>query len=288
MKTFWPAITGDECAPAHGGLPADAGPLVDVPLRGRGGGGKSPRAVATPAEVLTGRGNCHREHQQQPAPRLLLVLSMAVSAGARVSAGVATPGRTYAHAVEHRRGDRHLLEDRRGPGRSSPVMAPAEVFITAEPALLVCLDRSGKVLWRREGEQGLPACRPDSAAREAGRRPPRLRLCHRHPVTDGKFIYASYGARPRGLPRPGRQAAMGSPVRRARNRSEQYGRTTSPLLVGNVLPAVVGPNHLIALPRERTSSSGRPPDAKTTYGIGHSTHRQRGRGVHAPRRTVSA
>ena len=79
-----------------------------------------------------------------------------------------------------------------GRGASSPVIAGQKAFITAEPSLLLCLDRSGKVLWQRDN--ALASLPPEI------RSPQKRATAHRDcgyatatPVVDGEFVYASYG-----------------------------------------------------------------------------------------------
>jgi outer membrane protein assembly factor BamB len=148
-----------------------------------------------------------------------------------------------------------------GKGASSPVIAGQKVFITAEPALLVCLDRSGKVLW--QGDDGLANLPP-------GIPPPQKRAAaHRDcgyatatPATDGKFVYAGYGT---GVVTCHDLDGKRQWVRLFDQEQEsQYGRTASPLLVGDVLLVTV--NHLIALRRQTGETLWEAPDAKATYG----------------------
>jgi len=74
-----------------------------------------------------------------------------------------------------------------GHGRSMPVLAGQRIFVTAEPNVLVCLDRdTGKELWRRTCEPGDGAPQQDAKQRakpQAGPTPV---------VHDGK-VYAVFG-----------------------------------------------------------------------------------------------
>jgi outer membrane protein assembly factor BamB len=148
-----------------------------------------------------------------------------------------------------------------GRGASSPVIAGQKVFITAEPALLVCLDRSGKVLWQADdGLANLPPGIPPPQKRAAAHRD--CGYATATPVTDGRFVYASYGS--------GVVTCHDLDGKRQwlrlfdQEQESQYGRTASPLLAGDVLLVTV--NHLIALRRQTGEPLWEAPDAKATYG----------------------
>ncbi|MGA2064693.1 MAG: PQQ-binding-like beta-propeller repeat protein [Thermoguttaceae bacterium] len=148
-----------------------------------------------------------------------------------------------------------------GKGQSSPVIAGQKVFITVEPALLVCLDCGGKVLWQRDnGLASLPPGIPPPEKRAAAHRD--CGYATATPVSDGKFVYSSYGT---GLVACHDLDGNRQWVRLFdQQQQSQYGRTTSPLLVGDVLLVTV--NHLLALRRQTGETLWEAPDAQATYG----------------------
>ena len=129
-----------------------------------------------------------------------------------------------------------------GKSQSSPVAAGQRIFVTAEQDLLLCLDRkTGKVLWKRDNGPGAlrPADRPD------GRPPvgPGGGYSIPTPVTDGKFVYVSYGT---GIVACCDMAGGRKWIRIIkRPQVTEYGRAASPLLVGGKLLVSIGA--LIAL-----------------------------------------
>ena len=148
-----------------------------------------------------------------------------------------------------------------GKGASSPAIAGERIFVTAEPALLVCLDRAGKVLWQRDdGPAGLPPEVPPPKKRAAAHRD--CGYATATPVTDGEFVYASYGS--------GVVACHDFDGNRKwlrlfdQEQVLEYGRTASPLLVGDVL--LVSANHLIGLRRQTGQTLWEAPDAPAVYG----------------------
>src|SRR5262249_2322812 len=77
-----------------------------------------------------------------------------------------------------------------GPNKySSPIVVDGRVFLTAEPALLFCVDASdGRILWQRSN--GYDDVGPDVQGKpprgDAGNTTPT-------PVSDGRFVYAAFG-----------------------------------------------------------------------------------------------
>jgi outer membrane protein assembly factor BamB len=148
-----------------------------------------------------------------------------------------------------------------GKGAGSPIVAGPRVFITAEPALLMCLDRSGKILWQRDNSlASLPPGTPPPVKRAAAH--PDCGYATATPVTDGKYVYAGFGT--------GVVACYNLDGKRQwarlfdQQQESQYGRTASPLLVGDMLVATV--SRLVAL-RPRTGETlWEAPDAKAAYG----------------------
>ena len=123
-----------------------------------------------------------------------------------------------------------------GPGMSSPIVVGDRVFLTAEPDLLVCVDRnSGKILWRKNNRfDDLPKemkVEPEMPPTECGYTTPT-------PVSDGKRVAVVLG---NGLVacydlEGGRQW-----VRHLRaGRPLQYGRSSSPVIANGRVIVQVG------------------------------------------------
>ena len=148
-----------------------------------------------------------------------------------------------------------------GKGSSSPVIAGGKILITAEPSLLICLDRNGKVLWQEDdGLASLPAEIP----------PPQKRInAHADcgyatatPVVEGKHVYVSFGT---GVVACHDLDGKRQWVRLFDRRLEgQYGRTASPVLAGDVLLVTV--DHLVGLRRQTGETLWETADARATYG----------------------
>ncbi len=148
-----------------------------------------------------------------------------------------------------------------GRGQSSPVIAAGKIFITAEPSLLVCLDGDGKLLWKQDDglaslPPGIPQPRkPAGAHRDCG-------YAVATAVTDGKFVYASYGT---GVVACHDLEGRRQWVRLFDEQQEgEYGRTASPLLVGDVLLVTV--THLKGLRRQTGETLWEATEAKAAYG----------------------
>jgi outer membrane protein assembly factor BamB len=125
---------------------------------------------------------------------------------------------------------------------SSPIVVDGKIFLTVDPALLVCVNAAdGKILWQKSnGFADLPTKLeekpfPGSTA-TAGNTTPT-------PVSDGRFVYALFG---NGIVAcydmtGARQWIQYFDLKIA----TEYGRATSPVFVGGKL--LVTLNHLIAL-----------------------------------------
>lgn len=124
-----------------------------------------------------------------------------------------------------------------GAGSSSPIIVGERLFITAEPDLLICLDAdSGRELWRKAHKTSdFPAAlnsRTPVRPSEHGNATPT-------PVSDGKHVWAFFGT--------GIVAChdLNGQCRWANwfdlRQTTQYGRTTSPLLIGDRLLVHFGP-----------------------------------------------
>ena len=122
-----------------------------------------------------------------------------------------------------------------GRSYSSPILAGKFVFVTAEPNLLICLDRAdGKVLWKAE-------IKPADLADEKNRKiateyevdPAGSGMTAATPLTDGKNVYTVFA---NGIVRA--VDFSGKTLWTAFIDAEQctgYGRSTSPLLAGGKL-----------------------------------------------------
>ena len=141
------------------------------------------------------------------------------------------------------------------------MIADGKIMITVEPSLLICLDRNGKVLWKQDdGLASLPAEIP----------PPQKRInAHTDcgyatatPVVEGKYVYVSFGT---GVVACHDVDGKRQWVRLFDRRQEgQYGRTASPVLVGDVL--VITVDHLVGLRRQTGETLWEAPSARATYG----------------------
>ena len=124
-----------------------------------------------------------------------------------------------------------------GAGASSPVVVGERVFITAEPDLLVCVDAgTGKELWRKAHKTSdfpeVSKAKNPVEANKYGDASPT-------PVSDGKHVWAFFGT---GI--VGCYDLEGKAVWAKwfdMKRTTEYGRTASPLLVGERLLVHFGP-----------------------------------------------
>lgn len=146
-----------------------------------------------------------------------------------------------------------------GQSFSSPVIAGGKVFVTSEMDMLLCVDRkSGKILWEKDNGFGtLPA----GMKVEEKRQPTSCGFSTPTPVTDGKFVYASYGS--------GIVVCYDLDGRRRWTRyfdlppTTEYGRAASPVLVGGKL--ILSISHLIALDPSTGKTLWEAKEAETTY-----------------------
>jgi outer membrane protein assembly factor BamB len=134
--------------------------------------------------------------------------------------------------------DNVLWKTEVGPGSSSPVVAGSRVLVTAEPDLLVCLDAaSGKELWRQAHRLADLPDKPDpngpSRSSQYGDATPT-------PVSDSKWVWAFFNT---GI--VACHDLEGGKTRwvtwQGLRRTTQYGRTASPVLVGQRLLVHFGP-----------------------------------------------
>ena len=147
-----------------------------------------------------------------------------------------------------------------GAGASSPIVVGPRVFITAEPDWLICLDaETGKELWRKAHKvSGFPAA--SDAKRPV--RPSEYGDATPTPVSDGNRIWVFFGT--------GIVACydLDGKCRWANwydmRRVTTYGRTASPLLVGDRLLVHFGP--LVCLDAATGRVLWQDDGAKAAYG----------------------
>lgn len=150
-----------------------------------------------------------------------------------------------------------------GAGYSSPVLADKCVIVSAEPDLLICLDRAdGKERWRLKST---PAGVPDEAGRKAAAKYALPKdgagMAAATPVTDGRAVYVVYAngiVRAVGLDGKPKWTTC---IVAAENTG--YGRAASPLLVGGRL--IVHMTGLYAFDAETGKQLWVNADAVSTY-----------------------
>jgi outer membrane protein assembly factor BamB len=122
---------------------------------------------------------------------------------------------------------------------SSPVLAAGRIYVTADPAWLVCVNAAdGKILWKKSNDfSDLPE-KSELTHRlaDAGNTAPT-------PVSDGDSVFALFGS---GIVACYERDGARRWIRHFRNKpTPEYGRATSPILVGGKL--LVTLSHLLAL-----------------------------------------
>ena len=147
-----------------------------------------------------------------------------------------------------------------GAGASPPLLVGSRVFVTSEPDLLVCVDaQSGRELWRKAHKV---ADFPASKNAKSPIRPNEYGDANPAPVSDGRSVWAFYG--------PGIVACydLDGTKRWAEwydfRQMTQYGRTASPVLVGDRLLVHFGP--LVARDAGTGTVVWKCDGAKATYG----------------------
>ena len=147
-----------------------------------------------------------------------------------------------------------------GPGQSSPVIVGGRVLVTAEPDTLICLDAAtGKRLWRRAHKlSDMPAGLAAKAPRQSGQ----YGQASPTPVSDGKWVWVFFHT---GIVACHDLAGNCRWVHWYKMRSTtSYGRTASPVLVGERLLVHFGP--LACLDAATGKLLWASKDAKATYG----------------------
>jgi outer membrane protein assembly factor BamB len=124
-----------------------------------------------------------------------------------------------------------------GAGHSSPIVVGQRVLVTAEPDLLVCLDaETGKELWRKAHKL---SDLPNAPKSESATRSSQYGDATPTPVSDGKRVWVFFG--------PGIVAChdLDGTVRWVNwydlRQNTSYGRTASPVLIGDRLLVHFGP-----------------------------------------------
>lgn len=151
-----------------------------------------------------------------------------------------------------------------GKSYSSPIVTDRLVLVTAEPNLLICLDRAtGKERWRVENKPtdlADPAAQKTAAAYEPP--PDGSGMTAATPLTDGVHVYAVFA---NGIVRA--VDLDGKPVWCSFIEAEQstaYGRSASPILVAGKL--IVHMTHLYAFDPASGKRLWMNNDARSTYG----------------------
>ena len=146
-----------------------------------------------------------------------------------------------------------------GPNKfSSPIVVGRRIFLVADPVWLFCVDANdGKILWQRSNDfADLPVKVAERhSLKEAGNTAPT-------PVSDGQFVYAAFGS---GIVacynlKGDRQWIHHFNLKPA----TEYGRATSPMLVGGKL--LVTLSHLIALDTKTGRQIWQNKDVPEMYG----------------------
>ena len=147
-----------------------------------------------------------------------------------------------------------------GESFSSPAVTDQLVFVTSEMDLLVCVDRrTGRILWQKDN--GFDTL-PDAMKVTEKRHPSSCGFSTPTPVTDGEFVYASYGS--------GIVVCYDLAGRRRWTRyfdlpqMTEEGRSASPVLVGGKL--LLSISHLIALDATTGKTLWQAKDAGVSYG----------------------
>ena len=194
------------------------------------------------------------QHRREP-PHALILLNVILSLAAFATAGEKQSGQSFgwrgdgsgrfseaAPPIEWdgESGKNILWKTKVGVSKfSSPTFVNGKIFVVAEPAHLICLDASdGKILWdKSNGFDALPDKTEEKPARgEQGNTTPT-------PVSDGQFVYASFGS--------GIVACYDLQGQRQWIRyidappGLDFGRSASPTLIGEKL--LVSVHHLFAL-----------------------------------------
>ena len=133
--------------------------------------------------------------------------------------------------------DNVLWSVKAGLGQSSPIAVGAKVLLTVEPDLLLCLDAaSGKECWRKAHKS---ADLPPELHAKAPEQPPQAGFATPTPASDGACVYACFGT---GIvvcyDLEGKRRWI---VWLDVEQTTSYGRTASPVLVGDKLLIHFGP-----------------------------------------------
>jgi outer membrane protein assembly factor BamB len=153
-----------------------------------------------------------------------------------------------------------LWKTEAGAGHSSPVVVGERVVVTAEPDLVICLDAAtGKELWRKS--HSLTNLSAEAAAK-ASKHSSQYGDATPTPVSDGRFVWVFFG--------PGIVAChdLAGRERWATwhefRQTTPYGRTASPVLVGDRLLVHFGP--LVCLDAATGKLLWTNDQAKASYG----------------------
>ena len=146
-----------------------------------------------------------------------------------------------------------------GPNKySSPVVVDGKIFVTADPARLVCVNAAdGKILWQKSNDfADLPhAVTERPLLADAGNTTPT-------PVSDGQFVYAVFGT---GIVACYDVRGERQWIRHINLKTTtEYGRATSPVLAGGKL--LVTLSYLLALDPKTGKDVWKNPSVPESYG----------------------
>jgi outer membrane protein assembly factor BamB len=209
----------------------------------------------------------------QPPFVLLVACGVAGAAGADAADPGPTPGRPVgwrgdgsgqfpsANPVTRWKvGENVLWKSEVGTGHSSPIVAGRRLLITSEPDVLVCLDvETGRELWRKTHELAAVSA---EAAEKGATHSSQYGDANPTPVSDGRCVWVFLGT---GLVAchdlEGKSRWM---IWYDLRQTTSYGRTASPVLVGDRLLVHFGP--LVCLEAASGKVLWRNDDARASYG----------------------
>ena len=140
---------------------------------------------------------------------------------------------------------------------SSQIIVAGKIFLVAEPSLLVCVDATkGTILWKKNTDfSDLPGKVEETPAEgDTGNTTPT-------PVSDGQFVYACFGS---GIVACYDLQGQRKWITHLEGTAPEYGRSVSPLLVGDKLLVSIG--NLTALDAKTGKVVWRNEDVNEVYG----------------------
>ena len=140
---------------------------------------------------------------------------------------------------------------------SSEIIVDGKILLVAEPSMLVCVDAAtGTILWKRHNDfSDLPEKVEKTPAQgDPGNTTPT-------PVSDGQFVYASFGC---GIVACYDLRGQRKWITHIKGKPPQYGRSASPVVVGDKLLVSIG--NLTALDTKTGKEIWKAEAVKETYG----------------------